>query len=119
MTNVKLDEVNEDCLSNVLYDEICEEDMIYFLHKAKNTEHHYRKLKVKYASMKNSKLLSCNWDEINVKRVDEGLPKLTNQTMKDAYIDSLLEDRYEELVEAQVDYHYYNNVLKAKMEKLV
>ena len=39
--------------------------------------------------------------------------------MKDAYIDSLLEDRYEELVEAQVDYHYYNNVLKAKMEKLV
>lgn len=117
--NVKVDEVKVDLNNMIQDDEICQEDMVYFLHKAKNTEHHYRKLKVKYASMKNSKLLSCNWDEINAKRVDEGLPKLTNQTMKDAYIDSLLEDRYEELVEAQVNYHYYNNVLKAKMEKLV
>ena len=96
-----------------------EDDILYFLQKVKNTEKKYRELKVKYASRKNSKLLSTNWDEINKKRVEKDLPKLSNQSMKDAYISSLFEDLELEVESARVQYHYFSNVLKAKMEKLV
>ena len=36
---------------------------------------------------KNNLLLETNWNDINSKRVEEGLPKISNESMRKAYID--------------------------------
>lgn len=49
-------------------------------------ETHYKLLKAKFENQKSDLILTTNWNEINEERQNEGLAKISNQTMKDAYI---------------------------------
>ena len=42
----------------------------------------------------NELLLDLKWDDINKERVEKGLSKLSNQAMKDAYIETVMLEDY-------------------------
>ena len=77
--------------------------MIYDLRKA---ERNYKLKKLDYNTKKANLWVTTNWNDINEKRAEEGLPKLSNQTMKEGYIDLLLEDLSREVTEAEVEYNF-------------
>lgn len=49
-------------------------------------ETQYKLLKAKFENQKTDLILTTNWNEINEERQNEGLAKISNQSMKDAYI---------------------------------
>lgn len=55
-----------------------------------------QKLEHKYRCKKFKETLNTNWDEINEERISNNLPKISNQSQRDAYIGIQIEkERYE------------------------
>ena len=76
-----------------LVNKLIEEEFNYKIKKAKNKE--------KYNKM----LLDTNWDELNEERKQQGLPKLSNQSMKEAYIETVLSEDYTNELEKELEYN--------------
>lgn len=55
-----------------------------------NAESMYKEAKLHYEQNHNNLMLNIDWDGINEDREEQGLPKLGNQDMKNAYIQSKL-----------------------------
>lgn len=55
-----------------------------------NAEALFKESKMKYEHTHNRLLLNIDWNGINEDREEQGLPKLGNQDMKNAYIDEQL-----------------------------
>ena len=53
---------------------------------------------------KNTLLLETNWDKVNEERKAQGLTKITNESMRKAYIDSQLVQEIRELNTLTVEY---------------
>ena len=53
---------------------------------------------------KNTLLLETNWDKVNEERKSQGLAKISNETMRKAYIDSQLVQEKRELNTLTVEY---------------
>ena len=70
-----------------------------------NSERVYRYLKEELNSLTGAYTLSTNWEEVNAERVEKGLQKITNQTMKDAYISKELHEIKLQYTEARLNYH--------------
>ena len=66
-------------------------------------DHHHNSEKYKLAKLDYDKevancLFCTDWDYVNEERRNNGLPKITNQSMKDAYIEDHLKEDKRELV---------------------
>ena len=68
-----------------------------------NTEVEYKTQKNNNKNKYNNLLLDTDWDKINSERKEQGLSKLSNQSMKEAYIETLLSEEYnaEEIMELE------------------
>ena len=55
-----------------------------------NAEMKFKIYKLEYEQCHNNMLLNSNWDEINEERQKQGLPKLGNQDMKNAFVENKL-----------------------------
>ena len=65
----------------------------------------YRKEEQIYVNEYNKILLNTDWDKINDERKDKGLPKLSNQSMKEAYIQDKLKQFNEDVLEYKLQYN--------------
>ena len=78
-------------------------------------ESRYLLIKQKYTDLKNEKMINTNWNKINEQRELAGLDKLTSDTKKKAYVDTLLNDFKFEVVNQEIIYEYmkrlYNQTL--------
>ena len=81
------------------------ESPIDLLQKLTIAEERYRNKESTYLSEYNDSLINTNWDEINKERVEEGLPKLSNQDMKKAYIETDLIKMNEDKIIAKLEYN--------------
>lgn len=77
--------------------------MLYDLRKC---ERNYKLKKLDYNTKKANLWVTTNWNDINEKRAEEGLPPLSNQTMKEGYINLLLKDYDREVTEAEIQYNF-------------
>ena len=75
------------------------------LHKLGEAEEEYRKEEFKYNKQYNTWLLTTDWNELNKERVEDGLPKLSNAAMKEAYIKDRLKLFEEDLVASKLKYY--------------
>ena len=68
-----------------------------------NTEVEYKTQKNNNKNKYNKLLLDTDWDKLNSERKEQGLSKLSNQSMKEAYIETLLSEEYnaEEIMELE------------------
>ena len=63
-------------------------------------------------------ILYTNWDKVNEERKEKGLPKISNQSMKEAYVK--LDDVYCNLIELKDTYEvqekYYHYLILADLD---
>lgn len=50
-------------------------------------------------------ILSIDWKEVNEKRVELGLPKVSNETARKAYIDNILSEDMSKELELELKYN--------------
>ncbi len=85
-------------------------------------EQEYREAKLEYKKQFNQRIVTFNWDEINKERKEEGMPKLGSKEMREAFVDSLIEEYKEAYIYARVEYHHlykmYEFALKYSFEVL-
>ena len=66
------------------------------------------------------RMLTTDWDTVNEERKEKGLPKLSNQDMKKAYIKYDMVDEYDEEKYFELEYlrfqRMYDVAMKLKME---
>lgn len=67
---------------------------------------------------KASILLTTNWNDVNAQRVSEGLPKISNESMRKAYLDLRLEDKIKEVKNLETEYNTIERILNYYMEAL-
>ena len=63
-------------------------------------------------------LLTTNGNDINSKRVEEGLPKISNEGMRKAYLDLRLADKIKEVKNLENEYNTIERILNYYMEAL-
>lgn len=96
--------VKENIETELVNEEVIESPMD-LLQKLAMAEENYRNEEKLYIKEYNEHLLNTDWTTLNNQRVDEGLPKLSNQDMKKAYIDELLYDFKQDLIIAKLEYN--------------
>lgn len=82
------------------------------LENLRKAEENYKFKKHNLEIRKANLWLNVNWNHVNNGREQIGLPKLSNQTMKEAYITSMLEDIKAEVIEAEIEYNYLRRLVK-------
>lgn len=90
--------------TSLIHEEIIESP-IDLLQKLAIAEENYRNEESTYLYEYNDSLINTNWDEINKERVEKGLPKLSNQDMKKAYIETDLRKMNEDKIIAKLEYN--------------
>jgi len=63
-------------------------------------------------------LLTTNWNDVNAQRVEEGLPKISNESMRKAYLDLRLADQIKEVKNLENEYNTIERILNYYMEAL-
>lgn len=81
------------------------ESPIDLLQELGQVEVRYRKEEQIYLNEYNNLLLNTDWDELNEKRKEQGLSKLSNQGMKEAYIQDKLKQFNEDVLEYKLQYN--------------
>ena len=76
----------------------------------------YKLMKLDFEKQVNDCLLLTDWDYVNEERKIKGLPKISNQTMKDAYIQNHLEEDKRKLLKAELDYKYTLDMVRFSLE---
>lgn len=62
-------------------------DIIRIIEEAEQIKAQFDTAKHDLTIKKANLLLTTNWNEVNAQRVEEGLPKISNESMRKAYID--------------------------------
>ena len=62
-------------------------DIIVLIEEAEQIKSQFDTAKQDLTIKKANLLLTTNWNEVNAQRVEEGLPKISNESMRKAYID--------------------------------
>lgn len=81
------------------------ESPIDLLQELGQVEVRYRKEEQIYLNEYNNLLLNTDWDKLNEERKEQGLPKLSNQDMKEAYIQDKLKQFNEDVLEYKLQYN--------------
>ena len=81
------------------------ESPIDLLHKLAIAEENYYKEKHIYKKEYNEFLLNTDWNSLNDERASQGLPKLSNQDMKKAYIENQLSTFKSDRILAELEYN--------------
>ena len=97
------------------YNDVIYNDFVEFLKTLLKTENKAYDLKQALIKRKAYYLLNTDWSSVNEAIKKENLPKISNQTMKDAYIAELLEDLTEEYNEMKMEYQYLHEIWKFKL----
>lgn len=90
---------------------------IMFLVGLDRAESQYFEKKLKYKVHKALLTLSINWDDVNSSRESKGLPKIKNETQRNAFIDLELEDEKTELLEYELRYTSLKRVYESVILK--
>lgn len=91
------------------------EEIVNFLEAISEVEYKLYNLKGKIAYRKAYYLLNTDWKQLNEERAKEDLPKISNQSMKDAYIALMIDDLQGEYDTLKVKYHYLNELWKYRL----
>ena len=67
------------------------------------SEENYKLKKIEVEQNYFEELLNTDWDTINNERKEQGLPKLSNQDMKKAYIMTKMNDQYSNLLDVELE----------------
>ena len=97
------------------YDEIINNDFVEFMKNLIIVEKKTYRLKQTLIKRKAYYILNTDWGSVNEERKKQNLPKISNQTMKDAYIAELLEDLTEEYNTVKMEYQYLHELWKWKL----
>ena len=62
-------------------------DIIVLIKEAEQIKSQFDTAKQDLTIKKANLLLTTNWNDVNAQRVEEGLPKISNESMRKAYID--------------------------------
>ena len=81
------------------------ESPIDLLQELGQVEVRYRKEEQIYLNEYNNLLLNTDWDKLNEERKEQGLSKLSNQGMKEAYIQDKLKQFNEDVLEYKLQYN--------------
>lgn len=81
------------------------------------SEREYSLKKQAYAQAENTYILTTKWVEVNKKLIKNNEPQLTNDKMRQAYIDTLLTKAKQDLNTAKL--HYLEDKRNYEMEKLI
>lgn len=93
-----------DKMTDLIHEEIIESP-IDLLHKLAMAEENYYEEKHNYKAEYNEHLLNTDWNTVNSERVDKGLPKLSNQDMKKAYIEKKISKFKSDAILAELEYN--------------
>lgn len=94
-----------------------EDEIVDFLEAISYIEKKLYRSKNKIASHKAYYILNTDWKQLNEERAKEDLPKISNQSMKDAYITLMIDDLQGEYDTLKVKYHYLNELWKYNERK--
>lgn len=104
---------NKDFINNVV--EL--QDIKYYLSNMdelidnlKKSYYAYVNAKVMYEFKKNYYQTTINWNDENNLREIDGLPKLTNQTQKDAAVEVKLKNKYVSMKTFELEYKMYSKI---------
>ena len=81
-----------------------------------DTEFEYKVQKSNNKNKYNELLLNTDWDKINSERKEQGLPKLSNQSMKEAYIETLLSEEYNAEESMELEYNKLRRLYDVSMK---
>lgn len=70
-----------------------------------------------YRKKKYELTLNINWDEVNKDRLEKNLPKISNQSQRDAYIGSLTMKEKEDLLRADAKALAFNNYIDMRKKE--
>lgn len=70
-----------------------------------------------YRKKKYELTLNINWDEVNKDRLEKNLPKISNQSQRDAYIGSLTMKEKEDLLRADAKALAFNNYIDLRKKE--
>ena len=79
-------------------------------------ENDYKLKKFQNEQEYNKQLLETDWDKINDERKEQGLPKLSNQDMKKAYIQNKMFVDYDEELNREKNYDEYKRKFDVAMK---
>ena len=79
--------------------------------KVRNCKTDYVKAKITYKKKEAKFNRDIDWGEVNVLRVDEGLPKITNKDGRDSEIFLRTVNEYSDMHYLKRDYDYYKSLL--------
>lgn len=79
--------------------------------KVRNCKTDYVKAKITYKKKEAKFNRDIDWGEVNVLRVDEGLPKITNKDGRDGEIFLRTVNEYSDMHYLKRDYDYYKSLL--------
>ena len=64
----------------------------------------------------NEHMSTIDWDTVNSERMENGLPKLTNQDMKKAYIKTIMHEDYREELYEEMKYDKYRRMYEVAIK---
>lgn len=70
-----------------------------------------------YRKKKYELTLNINWDEVNKDRLEKNLPKISNQSQRDAYIGNLTMKEKEDLLRADAKALAFNNYIDLRKKE--
>lgn len=91
-------------------------DMNDLLSSLIKAEENYKLKKIEVEQNYFEELLNIDWDTINDERKERGLPKLSNQDMKKAYIMTKMNDQYDNLLEMELEYNMVRRMYDVAMK---
>lgn len=91
-------------------------DMKSLLYSLISAEGKYKAKKFANDMEYNEHMASIDWDTINAERREEGLPKLSNQDMKKAYIKVKMNENYREELYLEREYDKYRRMYEVAIK---
>lgn len=79
--------------------------------KVRNCKTDYVKAKITYKKQEAKLNRDTDWGEINITRVDEGFPKITNKEGRESYVFLKTVNEYSDMHYLKRDYDYYKSLL--------
>ena len=86
-------------------------DIIVLIKEAEQIKSQFDTAKQDLTIKKANLLLTTNWNEVNAQRVEEGLPKISNESMRKAYIDLKVAEKKLEVNALETAYETVQKIL--------
>ena len=111
-----MSEKNEKQTNEKTIEKTIPDSMKELVEKLYNAEYDYKTQKALNKVARNDKLIGTDWNSINDERKEYGVPKLSNQDMKNAYIESLLSKDLEDELNKELEYNRLRRIYEVSMK---